>query len=508
MAGREGPGTCYRLYTEADFNALPAQPVPEVCRVSVAATVLGLLATGLSSAEVIDFPWLQPPPRPAQLEAFTLLHRLRAISPPGTAQAPGPAAPLPTTLSGFAAHALTPHGHAMAAMPLTPMYGNLLLHAAASGVGGDAAAIVALLSVDNVWVNPGRERRGALDAARKKFASLEGDHTTLLNVFRSFERVVATAAREAAAGRAKPAPGGSTPTVVTYGSDDEADPAAAGAGGSDMQEWVVRGGGGGSGRGGGEKGGTKRQGLGPGGGAAAQQPLASLSATSCATAIDRAIRSAPAAGPAAGGGGGAKAALRAITSRALQWCVEHFVSMRSLRRAVAIRDQLADICAAAGVDLTRKRGAAEGGEGDPTAAGLRHALALGCWLQAAVRLPAEPGAAGGRPGYRPLVPPAGGGPPPVYHVHPGSVLVLVHSYVRNRQAAAAAARLVTGRHGAEAAGGGADAALLGLGYPEAVVFGELVFTGKAYMRQCTRVELAWLAEACPEALPHTRAAIA
>jgi hypothetical protein len=95
-------------------------------------------------------------------------------------------------------------------------------------------------------------------------------------------------------------------------------------------------------------------------------------------------------------------------------------------------------------------------------------------------------------------------------VHPGSVLVLVHSYVRNRQAAAAAARLASGRHvspSGDGTGGGADAALLGLGYPEAVVFGELVFTGKAYMRQCTRVELSWLAEACPEALPHTRAAM-
>ena len=534
LAGREGPGTCYRLYTEADFSALPAQPVPEVCRVSVAATVLGLLAMGLSCAEVIGFPWLQAPPRAAQLEAFTLLLRLRAIAPQeqaaasraaaATAAAPSPA--LPSVLTDFAAFALSPHGISMAALPLTPMYANLLLCAAASGVGADAAAVVALLSVDNVWVNPGRERRGALDAARRKFSSLEGDHTTLLNVFRSFERVVVVAAREVAEAalqqrsRSDDRTAAKAVSVVVYASDEDGEEggagdgtpgaavassgaAAVGMGGTcDLQEWVVHGGGGASDAAG--RGGVKRTPK-SASGSAAPLRLESISSTSCAAAIAQAVSAAAsgAAAPSTGGRGG-KAALRAITARALKWCVEHFVSLRSLRRAVAIRDQIADICAATGIDLARRALPLAGGGSDPTAAGLRRALAMGCWLQAAVRQqPAEPG---GRPGYRPLVAGVGAAsPPPLYFVHPGSVLVLVHSYVRNKQAAAAAARLLTGRKGA---GGGdaadSDAALLGLGYPEAVVFGELVFTGKAYMRQCTRVELSWLAEACPEMLPHSR----
>ena len=523
--GREGPGTCYRLYTETDFNALPAQPVPEVCRVSVAATVLGLLAMGLSCAEVIGFPWLQAPPRAAQLEAFTLLLRLRAIAPPALAAASGAAAAsssappaLPSVLEDFSAFALSPHGVSMAALPLTPMYANLLLCAAASGVGADAAAVVALLSVDNVWVNPGRERRGALDAVRRKFSSLEGDHTTLLNVFRSFERVVVTAAREVAdaalqqRSRSDDRSAATAVSVVVYASDEDEgaagdgtpSAAAAGVGGScDLQEWVVHGGGGASEAAG--RGGVKRTPKSASGSAAAPLRLESISSTSCASAIARAVSAAApgAAAPSSGGRGG-KAALRSITSRALKWCVEHFVSLRSLRRAVAIRDQIADICAATGIDLARRAPPLTGGGSDPTAAGLRRSLAMGCWLQAAVRQqPAEPG---GRPGYRPLVAGVGSAsPPPLYFVHPGSVLVLVHSYVRNKQAAAAAARMLTGRKGAGGGDAGdSDAALLGLGYPEAVVFGELVFTGKAYMRQCTRVELSWLAEACPEMLPHSR----
>jgi hypothetical protein len=463
---------------------------------------------------------VQAPPLSAMLEAFTILHLLHAIAPASESKPSAAAAGAQLrTLARFASYSLTSHGNRMAALPLTPMYANLLLHAAGAGVGADACGVVACLSVDNIWVNAGRERRGALDSARKKFASAEGDHITLLNVFRAFERVVSAAAREEgeAATRlrmpAEAAAAVAVPRIVQYESDDEGTSSERLQGHADesgLQEWAVRSASSGSAH--------REQ---PSGEAAA---IVSISAGSCAAAIRRAtekVASTAAIGHIQKGGGpkqltnrggntderGQRAKgslLRAITGRALHWCVEHFVSMRSLRRAVAIRDQLADICAASGIDLSVRSAAAS----DPTAAGLRKALAIGCWLQSAVRQPIEPGS-GGRPSYRlagyAAVTGGSAAAPANVHVHPGSVLVLVHSYVRNKQAAVAAARAAASGHSRATAASEDDAAtlaLLGLGYPEAVVYGEVVYTGRAYMRQVTRVEPAWLAEACPSAFLH------
>jgi len=47
---------------------------------------------------------------------------------------------------------------------------------------------VSLLSVDTVLYNP-PARRDEVLAARRKFASSEGDHVTLLNIYRAFKKV-------------------------------------------------------------------------------------------------------------------------------------------------------------------------------------------------------------------------------------------------------------------------------------------------------------------------------
>lgn len=39
-AGRTGPGVCYRLYAESDYDSFPPYPVPEIQRVALDALVL------------------------------------------------------------------------------------------------------------------------------------------------------------------------------------------------------------------------------------------------------------------------------------------------------------------------------------------------------------------------------------------------------------------------------------------------------------------------------------
>lgn len=43
-AGRTGPGVCYRLYAESDYNAFAPYPVPEIHRVSLDSLILQVSA--------------------------------------------------------------------------------------------------------------------------------------------------------------------------------------------------------------------------------------------------------------------------------------------------------------------------------------------------------------------------------------------------------------------------------------------------------------------------------
>lgn len=60
-AGREGPGKCFRLYTESTFEGLPDSTVPEMRRADVASLVLQLKALGVKN--LLAFPLPDPPPK-------------------------------------------------------------------------------------------------------------------------------------------------------------------------------------------------------------------------------------------------------------------------------------------------------------------------------------------------------------------------------------------------------------------------------------------------------------
>ncbi|GAB4816131.1 hypothetical protein N2152v2_003177 [Parachlorella kessleri] len=82
-AGREGPGRAYRLYTEASFQQLPTTTLPEIQRTNLAAVVLqasshrGLKALGVQN--VLEFDFMDPPPRGALVKSMELLLALGAL---------------------------------------------------------------------------------------------------------------------------------------------------------------------------------------------------------------------------------------------------------------------------------------------------------------------------------------------------------------------------------------------------------------------------------------------
>jgi len=58
-AGRTGPGVCFRMYAESDYDAFNAYSTPEIQRVPLDSLVLQITALGLGS--IRKFPFLEPP---------------------------------------------------------------------------------------------------------------------------------------------------------------------------------------------------------------------------------------------------------------------------------------------------------------------------------------------------------------------------------------------------------------------------------------------------------------
>ncbi len=120
-AGRLEPGVCYRLWSEAEDRALVPFAPPEIFEADLAPLALDLAAWG---AEAEALPWLDAPPSGPFAQAVALLTGLGALD---------------------AAGRITPHGRAMAALPLHPRLAHMILAARAHGLGGLACDVAALL---------------------------------------------------------------------------------------------------------------------------------------------------------------------------------------------------------------------------------------------------------------------------------------------------------------------------------------------------------------------------
>lgn len=121
-AGRQAPGTCYRLWPEAEQAGLVPYLAPEILEADLAPLALTLAETGVADAAALR--WLDAPPAPALAQARALLRQLGALD---------------------AAGRITPHGRAMAALPVHPRLAHLLLRARDLGAGALACELAALL---------------------------------------------------------------------------------------------------------------------------------------------------------------------------------------------------------------------------------------------------------------------------------------------------------------------------------------------------------------------------
>ncbi|KAF4697126.1 hypothetical protein FOZ60_011798 [Perkinsus olseni] len=164
-AGRTGPGKCYRLYTEKAFRTemLPSA-VPEIQRSNLSNVVLTLKAMGIN--DLLGFDFMDAPPVQTLINSLEALWQLGALDDEGL---------------------LTKLGRKMAEFPMPPEQSKMLLASVDLGCADEAITVVAMLSVQNVFYRP-RDKQAVADQKKSKFNSPEGDHVTLLEVYKAWSR--------------------------------------------------------------------------------------------------------------------------------------------------------------------------------------------------------------------------------------------------------------------------------------------------------------------------------
>ncbi|KAK5172731.1 Salivary acidic proline-rich phosphoprotein 1/2 [Saxophila tyrrhenica] len=163
-AGRETAGQCHRLYTEDGFQAFEKDNTPEILRCDLSEALLKMKARGVD--DVLNFPFLTPPPREAMEKALMQLLQLGALEEDGK---------------------ISKIGQQVARLPLTPSLGRVIVEAATLECLAEVIDIVACLSVESVFLNVDTEEaKEKAQEARQRLFRRQGDHLTLLAAVQAY----------------------------------------------------------------------------------------------------------------------------------------------------------------------------------------------------------------------------------------------------------------------------------------------------------------------------------
>jgi ATP-dependent RNA helicase DHX33 len=176
-AGREREGYCYRLYTESWFDGLDDSTVPEIMRSNLANVILQLLAMGIEDVTTFDF--MDLPSEESISAALEQLSFLKAIEKDKDCQV-----------------RLTSLGERMSVFPLEPSFSRSLIASCDGyGCGCEVVSVISMMCVDSVLYTPHNERDKAI-VARRKFHSDDGDHIMMLKIYRAYNSIKGTSAKD------------------------------------------------------------------------------------------------------------------------------------------------------------------------------------------------------------------------------------------------------------------------------------------------------------------------
>ena len=121
-AGRTGPGTCFRLWSQTSHAQRLPFPAPEISQTDLADMVLQLALWGVKKPS--ELKWLDLPPESTFSQARDLLIRLGALDKTGR---------------------ITPHGKTLSHLGIHPRLGHMICRGKAMGQGMMACQMAALL---------------------------------------------------------------------------------------------------------------------------------------------------------------------------------------------------------------------------------------------------------------------------------------------------------------------------------------------------------------------------
>ncbi|MCA0208043.1 MAG: ATP-dependent helicase HrpB [Proteobacteria bacterium] len=148
-AARQGPGAAYRLWEAAATAGMPPFDPPEIHENDLMPVVLDCASWGIIDPRQLG--WLDPPSPAAIVEAKTRLQAIGALADDGR---------------------ITPHGKALAAIPLPVPLAHMLLDAARAGEAETAGRLAVLLT------EPGLGGRGVdVEARLGRWRGQKGDRS-------------------------------------------------------------------------------------------------------------------------------------------------------------------------------------------------------------------------------------------------------------------------------------------------------------------------------------------
>lgn len=161
--GRVSEGTCYRLYSEVDFESRPPYTDPEIRRAALAGVILRMLSLGLGRIE--DFPFLEPPDARAVADGWQQLAELGAID---------------------EQRKLTATGRLMAKLPVDVKLARMLVAANAHGVLREMLTIASFLGIQDPRERPA-DQRAAADNAHAQFSDPRSEFIGILRLWDAYQ---------------------------------------------------------------------------------------------------------------------------------------------------------------------------------------------------------------------------------------------------------------------------------------------------------------------------------
>ncbi|WP_269927969.1 ATP-dependent RNA helicase HrpA [Kocuria massiliensis] len=187
--GRVSDGIAIRLYSEEDFLSRPEFTDPEILRTNLASVILHTMSIGVvsSPADMERFPFVQPPARRSITDGVNVLRELgalretseRAETPEGKKRSRTSRGSSRNGRDDRSASPLTSVGRQLAAFPVDPRLGRMIVAAKHHDVAKELMVLTAGLTIQDPRERPTGKRAQA-DEFHARFADDSSDFSSYL----------------------------------------------------------------------------------------------------------------------------------------------------------------------------------------------------------------------------------------------------------------------------------------------------------------------------------------